>query len=59
MVGEVILPSEDWSADDWVQWLRRGPDDQVPHWTGLRDAADAIAAELARLRRREARYVAE
>ncbi len=40
-----------WTADQWIEWLRRGPSDPAPNWRGLNDAADAIAAELAKLRK--------
>lgn len=54
--SEVMLGAPQWGADEWVRWLRRGPDDQRPSWQGLNDAADAIEAELRRLRARAERF---
>lgn len=41
-----------WGADEWLAWLRRGPKDEPPHWTGLRDCAAHLTAEIEALRSR-------
>jgi hypothetical protein len=38
---------EDWTAEQWLQWLRRGPSDPIPSRHGLNDCADALEAFLA------------
>jgi hypothetical protein len=43
----IDLPEpEVWSAERWIEWLRRGPKDLVPHWSGLCACADALEAAL-------------
>ncbi len=46
----MTVATEQWTADQWLAWLRRGPKDALPSYHGLNDCADALAAEIARLR---------
>jgi len=41
---------EEWTAEQWLQWLRRGPSDPLPSRHGLNDCADALEQEVLRLR---------
>lgn len=42
-------PSE-WDAHAWLAWLRREPSAPIPSRAGLNDCADALQAEIERLR---------
>jgi hypothetical protein len=45
--------SEEWTAEQWLQWLRRGPSAPLPSRQGLNDCADALAKAIKNLRRLE------
>ena len=49
---------EDWTAEQWLQWLRRGPSDPIPSRHGLNDCAAALEQEVARLRAQIVRMAA-
>lgn len=40
------MMGEEWTPEQWLQWLRRGPSDPLPSRHGLNDCADALQGFL-------------